>query len=62
MCEVIRNAFPEEYERLSCPDRGDFEHGRNSGILAAVRLIGSYVDGDDEDIAYAEEEFPFLDT
>jgi hypothetical protein len=38
----------------------DWQHGFNSGMLAATRLIRSYVQK--EDIALAEEEFPLLDT
>jgi hypothetical protein len=63
-------AHLEECKSLQCPKTSDWQHGFNSGMLAATRLIASYVQSDDEfdgvsrkeRISYAEEEFPLLDT
>jgi len=61
-CKRIRTEYPKETENLADPERGDWEHGFNSGMLAAVRLIGAYVDGSKRDIKMMEEWFPDLDT
>lgn len=59
----VRAMYPEEVERLS-GDSGfnpDWEHGFNSGCLAAFRLVLGLL-GTQADAQMAEEEFPFLDT
>jgi hypothetical protein len=56
----IRKAYPDEVERLR-GEHGDWEHGFNSGCLAAFRYVFGLF-GTDADAAQAKEEFPFLDT
>lgn len=58
--ERISKALPEECARLSGAG-GDWEHGFNSGCLAALRLVQGLL-GSAADAQQAEEEFPFLDT
>ena len=48
-----------EIELCKLEDGGDWHHGFNSGVLAAVRLVQSIVDGEAEE---GLDEFPFLDT
>ena len=47
--------YPEDVEALR-GEHGDWQHGFNSGIVAALRWIL------EEDKELADEEFPFLDT
>lgn len=56
----IQMAMPEECARLAGKD-GAWEHGFNSGCLAAFRLVLGLM-GTKGDAEQAEEEFPFLDT
>ena len=56
---VLRE-YPSEVARLS-GEHGDWEHGFNSGCLAAFRLILGLT-GTKQDAGAAREEFPFLDT
>ncbi|MCT0247669.1 hypothetical protein [Synechococcus sp. CS-205] len=62
----VEEHFPDETDSLACPDSGDWEHGFNSGMLAAARLLLAYLhpqaDGAewDQQIEDAEEEFPAL--
>ena len=49
--------FPDEIDAL-CGEHGDWEHGFNSGVLAALRYF-IHAAADPEE---AEEEFPELDT
>ena len=56
----VRLEYPDEVSRLG-GEHGDWEHGFNSGCLAAFRLaLGLLGKKDDADMAV--EEFPFLDT
>lgn len=48
-----------EIELCKLEDGGDWNHGFNSGVLAAVRLVQSIVEGEAEE---GLDEFPFLDT
>jgi hypothetical protein len=48
-----------EIELCKLADGGDYNHGFNSGVLAAVRLVQSIVDGEAEE---GLDEFPLLDT
>ena len=69
----VEEFFPEETDALKS-EEGDWQHGFNSGCLAAFRFISTSLDTslheDDETgemvcfggIDQAEEEFPFLDT
>jgi hypothetical protein len=52
--------YPDEVDRLR-GEHGDWEHGFNSGCLAAFRYVFGLF-GTDADAAQAKEEFPFLDT
>jgi hypothetical protein len=56
----IRKAYPDEVERLR-GEHGDWEHGFNSGCLAAFRLVQGLL-GSKDDAEFAREQFPFLDT
>lgn len=60
-CKRIREAYPEEVEKLKEPP-SDWAHGFDSGMLAAVRLIEAHLEGDKKYIKIAEETFPDLDT
>jgi hypothetical protein len=57
--EMCRFNYPEEVENLHSEEMGDWQHGFNSGMLAALRYVMS---ADEDGIEQAEEEFPFLDT
>ena len=54
----VLELYPDETDALACVERGDFEHGFNSGVLAALR----YVLAAATDPAEAEEAWPELDT
>ena len=61
--EVMRGVearFPEEVKDLSSPSTGDFEHGFNSGCLAAFRFVQTALEDErieiDEDTG---EEYSF---
>jgi hypothetical protein len=56
----VKMAYPEECARLS-GEQGAWEHGFNSGCLAAFRLVLGLM-GTKVDAQMAEDEFPFLDT
>lgn len=56
----VRRAYPEEVERLG-GEHGQWEHGFNSGCLAAFRLAIGLL-GSESDAKMAREEFPVLDT
>ena len=51
--------FPDEVDSLKCCDCGDFSHGFNSGVLAALRWI---VTAQEEGVEEADSCFPELDT
>jgi hypothetical protein len=52
--------YPDECAKLDS-DEGDWHHGFNSGMLAAIRLIGGLEAGGEE-AEFAIQEFPELDT
>ena len=52
---AVEADFPEEAEALG-GENGDWQHGFNSGVLAALRWM------QEEDRVRADEEFPQLDT
>lgn len=57
--KLVTDSFPQEVEDLSDPDTGDWQHGFNSGALAAFRFVlFAHWGGLDE----ALETFPMLDT
>lgn len=58
--ERVRTMYSEEVARLS-GEHGSWEHGFNSGCLAALRLVLGLL-GTKAEAQMAEEEFPFLDT
>lgn len=64
----VEEHFPDETDSLACPDSGDWEHGFNSGMLAAARLLLSYLHPQadtaewDQQIEDAEDGFPELYT
>ena len=71
--QKIIDEFPNEVEELRDSVIGDWTHGFNSGVLAAMRYVLTALDKtlltDDDDKEYrhggvtvAEEEFPNLDT
>jgi len=59
--QEVEAEYPEETKKICSPERGDWEHGFNSGCLAAFRWIISATHKD-EGIERAEESFPELDT
>lgn len=42
--QKVRETYPEECEALEDPDIGDWTHGFNSGILAALRYVMTLCD------------------
>ena len=54
----MEELYPEETQRISSADSGDFYHGFNSGILACIRFIERAVN----DPQSAIDSFPQLDT
>lgn len=56
----IQMTMPEECEKLH-GESGDWQHGFNSGCLAAFRFALGLM-GTKADAQMAEDEFPFLDT
>jgi hypothetical protein len=52
--------MPEEVAKLE-GEEGDWQHGFNSGCLAAFRLVLGLM-GSKTEAQFAEDEFPFLDT
>jgi hypothetical protein len=59
-CKQIEEDYEDECVALNSIERGDWQHGFNSGILAAARYFWAIETGVDED--YADECFPELDT
>lgn len=55
----VEAKYPEEVARLQCQDNGDWEHGFNSGVLAALRFLSSLNSEGEE---RATEDFPELYT
>lgn len=58
--ERVRTMYPDEVARLS-GEHGSWEHGFNSGCLAAFRFALGIM-GNKTEQQMAEDEFPFLDT
>ena len=59
--QEVEEKYPEDTKKICSPERGDFEHGFNSGCLAAFRWISSAKEGK-EGIEFADKQFPWLDT
>lgn len=57
--QKIEIKYPEEISRLTDYDMSDWEHGFNSGMLAASRLYLSMIE---ESVEQALEDFPMLDS
>lgn len=57
----VFNKYPEECKRLE-EEGGDWEHGFNSGMLAATRLFLGLMNRSKMENDCAIEDFPFLDT
>jgi hypothetical protein len=55
---LVEEMFPVEIDGLNCSKCGDWSHGFNSGMLAALRFVLHVA----EDPEAAIEEFPELDT
>ena len=56
----VEAAWPADLEELRSDD-SNWQHGFNSGCLAAFRLVQGLL-GSDDDAEFARQEFPFLDT
>ena len=56
----VEAAWSADLEALRS-DESNWQHGFNSGCLAAFRLVQGLL-GSDSDAELAREEFPFLDT
>lgn len=60
--KLVRKAegkYKQECMELGDPELGNWSHGFNSGMLACLRYVLTAME---EDIEFAEENFPFLDT
>ena len=55
----VEEHHPDEVDSLRRPSCGDWEHGFNSGVLAALRWV---ITAEHEGLALADEDFPQLDT
>jgi len=51
--------YPDEVKALISEDEGDWSHGFNSGMLAALRF---FMTAEEESLHAAIDEFPFLDS
>ena len=58
--KLIQKKWADECDKLLGAD-GHWEHGFNSGCLAAFRLALGLM-GNASDVQMAEDDFPFLDT
>ena len=56
----VEAAWPADLEELRADDT-NWQHGFNSGCLAAFRLVQGLL-GSEADAEFARDEFPFLDT
>jgi len=56
----VEAAWAADLEALRAED-SNWQHGFNSGCLAAFRLVQGLL-GSEDDAEFAREEFPFLDT
>ncbi len=55
--------YPEEVKDLNSQEITNWTHGFNSGMLAAIRLVRTALDGSEfGGMELALDEFPFLDT
>lgn len=57
--ELCKFNYPEEIENLQSENMSDWQHGFNSGMLAAARYI---MDAAEYGIEAADFDFPSLDT
>lgn len=57
----VEKSYPEEAGRI-CSDNGDWEHGFNSGVLGAIRLVLSLSSPNCKKRGMGLSEFPCLDT
>ena len=55
----VEEHYPDEVDQIRSFKRGDWTHGFNSGVLAALRWL---ITAEHEGLALADEEFPQLDT
>jgi hypothetical protein len=55
----VQSKYPIEITHLNNPKEGDWNHGFNSGMLAATRFLVDLIQFGEET---ANENFPFLDT
>jgi hypothetical protein len=55
----VEEHHPDEVDSLRCCECGDFSHGFNSGVLAALRWV---LTAQEEGIEEADNCFPELDT
>jgi hypothetical protein len=55
----VEEMFPGDVNRLKSPSQGDWQHGFNSGMVAALRWV---IEAGAESIESAEANFPELDT
>ena len=57
--EKMEKQYPDEIEELLFGQNSEWDHGFNSGMLAALRYVMSL---DKDGAELADEEFPMLDT
>lgn len=58
--EIIENSFPEETSALNSAESGDWQHGFNSGMVAALRVVLVALDPENQEDPM--EDFPNLDS
>ena len=58
-CSRVEELMPDEVDALKSPETGDWSHGFNSGVLAALRLL---LTAEEEGADEALDCFPQLDT
>lgn len=56
---AIFESYPAEVRALISDDEGDWAHGFNSGMLAAIRFFGTM---EEESLQDALDDFPCLDS
>jgi hypothetical protein len=56
---ALLEAYPDEVKALISDDDGDWAHGFNSGMLAAIRFFRT---AEEESLQDALDEFPSLDS
>jgi hypothetical protein len=59
ICQETEYLYPEEVEKLYSVEEGDWQHGFNSGMLAALRYVSML---DSYGFDPAESNFPELHT